>query len=574
MQSDVELVLVVEDSPELTSFLVNTLLPHYGYRGVSATTGAQALHIINQQHPDVVLMDIELPDVNGLDLVEQLRQQGIKTPVIVTTAFGSEETAVRAFRLGVRDYLIKPYTADQVAAAIEDALYLNHLEEEKERLTQQLQRRVQELTVLERIGRSVAAVLDLDTLLNRVVEASVFIAQADEGFLLLLDPETNEPYLRAAKNLEEDQVRLLHLKVKDNLLRQVLRTGQPLSLGNVEGGSNSFKVATGYSVRSLLYVPLVAQDKVVGVLSVDNRTTPRTFSQNDVERLSALANYAVIALQNAWLHESLKEHAAQVEATYVELKELSQIKTQFVQDISHELRVPLTFIKGYVDLLREGAFGEVRLEQLEPLDIIAERTERITQLVSDMLTLQRLESEGIGLAQVNLTEIAHTAVDGARAAAQRAGLVIEEEIPNTLPTIVGDLDQLPRVFDNLLSNAIKFSPDGGTVTVRIHEEQDRVNVYISDTGIGISPENLEHLFSRFYRANESEGKHIAGTGLGLSIVKAIVEAHGGHVSVQSQEGQGSTFSFSLPKAGPEAGPAPPPAPLDSLGQYFPLAYGT
>jgi two-component system NtrC family sensor kinase len=574
MQSDVELVLVVEDSPELTSFLVNTLLPHYGYRSVSATTGAQALHIINQQHPDVVLMDIELPDVNGLDLVEQLRQEGIKTPVIVTTAFGSEETAVRAFRLGVRDYLIKPYTADQVAAAIEDALYLNRLEEEKERLTQQLQRRVQELTVLERIGRSVAAVLDLDTLLNRIVEASVFITQADEGFLLLLDPETNEPYLRAAKNLEEDQVRLLHLKVKDNLLRQVLRSGQPLSLGNVENSSSSFKVATGYSVRSLLYVPLIAQDKVVGVLSVDNRTTPRTFSQNDVERLSALANYAVIALQNAWLHESLKEHAAQIEATYVELKELSQIKTQFVQDISHELRVPLTFIKGYVDLLREGAFGEVRIEQLEPLDIIAERTERITQLVSDMLTLQRLESEGIGLAQVNLIEIAHVAVDGARAAAQRAGLVIEEEIPNTLPTIVGDPDQLPRVFDNLLSNAIKFSPDGGKVTVRIHEEQDRVNVYISDTGIGISPENLEHLFSRFYRANESEGKHIAGTGLGLSIVKAIVEAHGGHVSVQSQEGQGSTFSFSLPKAGPEAGPAPPPAPLDSLGHYFPLAYGT
>ncbi|MEJ2559815.1 MAG: ATP-binding protein [Anaerolineae bacterium] len=574
MQSDVELVLVVEDSPELTSFLVNTLLPHYGYRSVSATTGAQALHIINQQHPDVVLMDIELPDVNGLDLVERLRQQGIKTPVIVTTAFGSEETAVRAFRLGVRDYLIKPYTADQVAAAIEDALYLSRLEEEKERLTQQLQRRVQELTVLERIGRSVAAVLDLDTLLNRVVEASVFITQADEGFLLLLDPETNEPYLRAAKNLEEDQVRLLHLKVKDNLLRQVLRTGLPLSLGNVEDASSNLKVATGYSVQSLLYVPLVAQDKVVGVLSVDNRTTPRTFSQNDVERLSALANYAVIALQNAWLHESLKAHAAQVEATYVELKELSQIKTQFVQDISHELRVPLTFIKGYVDLLREGAFGEVGLEQLEPLDIIAERTERITQLVSDMLTLQRLESEGIGLAQVNLTEIAHAAIDGARAAAQRAGLVIEEKGPDTLPTIVGDPDQLPRVFDNLLSNAIKFSPDGGLVTVRIHEEQNQVNVYISDTGIGISPENLEHLFSRFYRANESEGKHIAGTGLGLSIVKAIVEAHGGHVSVQSQEGQGSTFSFSLPKAGPEAGLASPPAPLDSLGQYFPLAYGT
>lgn len=568
MQSDVKLVLVVEDSPELVSFLVNTLLPHYGYRSMSAATGAQALHIINQQHPDVILMDVELPDVSGLDLIEQLRQQGVKTPVIVTTAFGTEETAVRAFRLGVRDYLIKPYTADQISAAIEDALYLSRLEEEKEQLTQQLQRRVQELTILERIGRSVAAVLDLDTLLNRIVEASVFITQADDGFLLLLDQETNEPYLRAVKNLGEDQVRLLHLKVKDSLLGQVLRTGQPLRLGSAEDTSSNYKVAAGYFVRSLLYVPLVARNQVIGVLSVDKRTTPRAFSQNDVERLSALANYAVIALQNARLHESLKEHAAQIEATYAELKELSRIKTQFVQDVSHELRVPLTFIKGYVDLLREGAFGEVKLEQLEPLDIVAERTERISRLVSDMLTLQRLESEGIGLAQVDLVKIAHTAIDGARAAAQRAGLIIEEEIPKNLSPIVGDPDQLPRIFDNLLSNAIKFSPDGGTVTVRIYEEGDRMNVYLSDTGIGIPPDKLEHLFSRFYRAGESEGKHIAGTGLGLSIVKAIVEAHGGHVSVQSQEGQGSTFGFSLPKAGPEAGPVPPPPPLDvweSLG---------
>ena len=118
MQSDAELVLIVEDNPDLNSFLVDTVLPELGYRSVLAITGAQACQIINEQHPDVILLDVELPDINGLDLVERLRLEEIKTPVIMMTAHGSEETAVRAFRLGVRDYLIKPYTADQIATAI------------------------------------------------------------------------------------------------------------------------------------------------------------------------------------------------------------------------------------------------------------------------------------------------------------------------------------------------------------------------------------------------------------------------------------------------------------------------
>lgn len=551
MHSNAELVLVIEDSPEIIAFLVNDVLPDCGYRGVSATSGAQALHMISQQHPDVILLDVELPDANGLDLVQQLRLKGIKTPVIAMSAHGSEEIAVRAFRLGVRDYLIKPFTSEQVATAIEDALYLSRLEEEKEQLTQQLQQRIRELRVLERIGQSVAAVLDLDSLFNRIVEASVFITQADEGFLLLLDEDSHELYLRAAKNVEAEHVRLLQLKVTDNLLGQVINTGKPLRLGGMEQADSTLKVVTGYLVRALLHVPLIAGNRVVGVLSVHNNKTHRGFSQSDQDRLAALANYAVIALQNAQLHEAIKEHAAWVEAAYGELKEVSQLKIEFVQNISHELRVPLTFVKGYVDLLREGAFGEIKPEQEEPLEIIAKRTDRISRLVGDMLTLQRLESEGIEFTEVDLAKLAHAAVEDARAAAQRAGVVIEEDIPENLPPILGGPDQLPRVFDNLLGNAIKFSPDGGNITVSIRDEADQITVHISDTGIGIPPDKLERLFARFYRASGSEGRRIPGTGLGLSIVKAIIEAHGGQVSVQSQEGKGSTFTFSLPKSAPK-----------------------
>ncbi len=565
MQGNAKLILVVDDSQEIVSLLVNTVLPHCGYRSVAAMTGDQALHIIERQQPDLILLDIELPGISGLDLVEQLRLQKIKTPVIMMTAHGSEQTAVRAFRSGVRDYLIKPFTSDQVMTAIENALYVVRLEEEKEQLTLQLQQRLQELTVLERIGQSVAAVLDLDTLLNRIVEAGVFITQADEGLLLLFDAGTNELYLRAAKNLGEEHARLLRLKVSDSALGEVIRSGQPLRLGEAKGSGN-YKVVTGYLVQALLHVPLISQHRVIGVLSVANRTAQRVFGQNDVERLSALADYAVIALENARLHEALKERADQIEAAYAELQELSRLKAEFVQDVAHELRVPLTFIKGYVDLLREGTFGAIRQEQFEPLNIIAERTERIGRLVSNMLTLQRLEAERLELIPVDIVEIAHAAIGDARAAAHHVGLTIEEDIPETIPPLLGDPDQLPRVFDNLLSNAIKFSPNGGTISVRIRELDEQINVYISDTGLGMSPNELERLFARFYRAGVSNGKRIAGTGLGLSIVKAIVEAHGGQVTVQSRKEHGSTFGFSLPKAGPKAGPVAPPALLDELGQ--------
>jgi signal transduction histidine kinase len=569
MQGDAKLVLVVDNNPDVISFLVDRALPESGYRSVTVATLGEAWHIVNQQHPDVVLLGAELPDANALDLVEQFRRNGVKTPIVLMTSHDSEKIIVRLSRLGMRNYLMKPLTTAQVSAVIEDALYVARLEEEKGGLARNLRQRIRELTVLERIGQSVAATLDLDTLFNRVVEASVFITRAEEGFLLLLDQETNELYLRAAKNLGEEQVRLLRHRVTDNLLGQVVRTGRPLRLGGTGSVDSKVKVVTGYLVRAVLHVPLIVQNQVVGVLSVHNRATGRTFSENDQEHLSALADYAAIAVQNARLHAELKEKAAQVEAAYAELKELSQLQTRFVQEVSHELGVPLTYISGYVDLLREGTFGEIKPEQREPLDIIARRVEQITRLVRDMLTLQRLESEGLELAQVDLVEIARAAITDARAAAQRASLILEEDFPKLMPPILADPERLSHVFDNLLSNAIKFSPQGGTVRVRICEKRHHVNVYISDTGVGIPPDELEHLFVRFYRvqrAGQAQGEPIPGTGLGLSIVKAIVDAHRGHVTVQSRAGQGSTFSFSLPKAGPEARPIPPPTQLDHLGQ--------
>lgn len=168
-----------------------------------------------------------------------------------------------------------------------------------------LERRLQEMRTLFDIGKAVAAATDLDTLLTRIVEAAVFLLRAEESSLLLLDPATNELYLRAQKGLGEKQARRLKIRVEDTLIGGVVRTGKPVILGRSQVADGMLKVVTGYLVHALLYVPLKVGGQVIGVLGVDNQTTPRDFTRHDERLLSALADYAAIAIQNAQLRAAL-----------------------------------------------------------------------------------------------------------------------------------------------------------------------------------------------------------------------------------------------------------------------------
>jgi signal transduction histidine kinase/CheY-like chemotaxis protein len=540
-----EQILIVEDSAETVRFLTEDILPHLGYASRVASSGQEGLQEIEESSPDLVLLDLQLPDMLGTSLIDHLRHRHIDIPIILMTAYGDEVTAVQAFRMGVKDYLIKPFSLREVSSAIEQALRETRLRRERDMLTVRLQQQLQEMNVLSRIGQSVASLLQLDKLLNRIVEASVFITDAEEGFLLLRDDESDELYLRAAKNLGEMRAKVLRLKIQDSLAGQVVTSGQPLCLGGPDAGRR-FKVKTGYLVNSLLYVPLRVRGDVIGVLSVDNQMKSRAFTPDDQDRLSTLADYAAIAIENAKLHEAAQERARQVEQAYAELQEANQIKEQFVQNVSHELRNPLTYIRGYLELMSDGAFGELTEQQLGTLEIVLERTDAVTEMVDDILTFQRVGRGGLQLAPMNLTDAACEALRGAEGAALQAGIEIKAEIPAELPTIMGEYEGLVRVFDNLLSNAIKFSSEGAKVVLRLWREGHWLEAEVADTGIGISEEHLERIFERFYQVDGSSKRRYPGTGLGLSIVKQIVEAHGGKVKVESRLGQGSKFSFSLP----------------------------
>src|SRR6266508_409697 len=293
-----EEILIIDDSQQICSMLAEYVLPELGYTSAIANT-------VRQRLPDLILLDLQLPDISGLDLLRLIAQDGYDVPVILMTAHGSEGIAVEAFRLGARNYLIKPFSETEAQVVIDQALRERRLKREKEQLTRNLQQRVKELTVLYSIGQSVSSLLDLEELLERIVEAAVYITRAEEGFLLLRDPHADELYLRAAKNLGEQRAQRMRMPIEDTLAGQVIRSGRPVRLDRASAGS-ALKIKAGFLVREILQVPSTVRNAAMCVRAVDKQQSERTFSGKDQYLLSALADYAAIAIDNARLYQEVK----------------------------------------------------------------------------------------------------------------------------------------------------------------------------------------------------------------------------------------------------------------------------
>lgn len=231
------------------------------------------------------------------------------------------------------------------------------------------------------------------------------------------------------------------------------------------------------------------------------------------------------------------------------LRALDKLKDEFVALVSHELRTPLTSIRGYVELILEGAAGEPSAEQTRLLAVVDRNAQRLEQLVGDLLFVAQVEAGRLQLetGPVELEQVAAEAVETGRPLADQKGIGLTLH-PESIPTIQGDRGRLGQLLDNFVSNAIKFTPEGGSVHVRLRTHQSSALIEIEDTGIGIPQAEQKRLFERFFRSSTATSRAIQGTGLGLTISKAIAEAHGGRITFSSTEGQGTTFRIQLPLA--------------------------
>jgi PAS domain S-box-containing protein len=306
-----ERILLIDNSPQFRSVMGHQVLGGQGYEVLIAKSGSEGLALARDLQPDLIIAGYDLQEMNGLEIVAALKEAGLNIPIILTTAEGSEVLAVRAMRAGVRDYLIKPVTAEAMVDAVQRVLQQHWKNQIKERLpahllqaNRKLERRLRELSTLVHLGKSVTSMRDLEQVLNQVVEAAVQVTGAEESSLLLVDKSTGQLYMSAAWNIDSKTVHTLRLKVEDSLAGTVVKTGEPI----IVSGEDLIKIKTAYLVKCLVYVPLRSHNQVIGVLSVDNRTKPHEFDQHEVQVLSLLADFAAIAIENARLYaETIQE---------------------------------------------------------------------------------------------------------------------------------------------------------------------------------------------------------------------------------------------------------------------------
>jgi signal transduction histidine kinase len=302
------------------------------------------------------------------------------------------------------------------------------------------------------------------------------------------------------------------------------------------GCSPNFKRRT---IRALVTVPLLSEDRLVGALTL-NRRTPGVFSSKVIELLTTFASQSALAIQNARLFREIEQKSHELEAA-------SRHKSEFLANMSHELRTPLNAIIGFSEVLTDRMFGELNEKQEEYLKDIYASDTHLLSLINDILDLSKIEAGRmeLELSEFDLPLAIDTALMLVRERAGRRSIALHTNVDDRLGQIQADERKVRQVVLNLLSNAIKFAPEGGRIDVGAAPKDGFVEVSVTDTGVGIAPEDQEAVFEEFRQVGMA-AKKVEGTGLGLTLCRKFVELHGGRIWVKSELGVGSTFTFSLP----------------------------
>lgn len=316
-----DLILTILSEAQAT-FLLERMLQSMGFEVQAVPDRAHALEILPRIHPVLVFLGEKLPDSEGLSLASEIIRRFPATPIILFVSQESTEVLKAAMRLGITEYLCLPLRAEDLNRAIRNSLELARQRKEavlleSRRVTAGLQQRLNELETLTRLGRTITGSLDLDHVLSSIVEAAVELTGAEEGSLLLLDEETGELYMRAARNFQEEFVRTFRIPVTDTLAGSVIRNGQSVLLDE----NTPQKIKTAYLVQSLLYVPLMINGQVFGVLGVDNRQNRLPFTEHHTRLLEALAEFAVIAIENARLFADTIAERRKMETVLTEVRD-------------------------------------------------------------------------------------------------------------------------------------------------------------------------------------------------------------------------------------------------------------
>jgi signal transduction histidine kinase len=432
--------------------------------------------------------------------------------------------------------------ADQAVIAIENVRLFTELRER----TTELGRSVGELKALGEVGQAVSSTLDLETVLSTIVTRATELTGMDGGSIYEFEEARESFHLHTTFRLHEELVEVLRvspIRKGDGALGQMAVTREPVQVPEVED-ERAYKsrlrgLLIRHGCRSLLAVPLLREDHLLGGLVV-YRNRPGEFGQQVIDLMRTFATQSALAIQNARLYREIEEKGRQLQLA-------SQHKSEFLANMSHELRTPLNAVIGFSEVLAEQLFGEINAKQAEYVNDILESGRHLLLLINDILDLSKIEAGRMGL-EPEVFDLAG-AIDNAltlvRERAHKRGIALASAVDPKVGAIRADQRKVKQVLLNLLSNALKFTSEGGRVDVRAVAHGGMAEISVSDTGVGIAPEDLEAVFEEFRQVG-SVSKKIEGTGLGLAISRKFVELHGGTIRVESAVDKGSTFTFTLP----------------------------
>jgi signal transduction histidine kinase/CheY-like chemotaxis protein len=443
-----------------------------------------------------------------------------------------------------RDAEVMEAFAAQAAIALKNVALLGALESR----TAELARKVEELESLREVGDAVSSILDLDEVLQTVVTHAVRITGTDGGSIMEYIEEEDAFSVRAAYGTSAsllDALRGVRIERDSTLVGRAALQRGPLVVSDLdtEPLDPHLRILRAHGWRSVLAVPMLRQDRMVGALVI-HRKVPGDFGPETLRMLETFAAQSALAILNARLFRDLDRSRADLEVA-------SRHKSEFLASMSHELRTPLNAVIGFSEVLLDQLFGEVNPKQAEYLRDIRNSGKHLLELLNEILDLSKVEAGKMELEpqRFDVASVLEYSLGLLRQRAANHGITLELVVPVEVGAVHADELRFKQVVVNLLTNAVKFTPDGGRVTVAARLVGEELQVSVTDTGIGVPPEDRARIFESFQQGGRGAPKE-EGTGLGLTLSRRIVELFGGRMWLESEVGVGSTFGFAVPVGSP------------------------
>jgi signal transduction histidine kinase len=404
------------------------------------------------------------------------------------------------------------------------------------------QRRASELALISQATHAVSSTLNLETVLQTIMSQAIQVLQVEAGSVLLLEESSGDLMFAAAAGPSGERLQGTRVPIATSIAGQAVREGRSLMVTDAQHHNRLYRAVddlSGLTTQSLLAVPLQAHGRTIGVLEAMNKLDGE-FSPADLALLEALAGPAATAIENARLYEAALRHAEEIQRSQQQLIRSEKLAAtgRLAVSLAHEINNPLQAIRNLLFLTLEPEVNEAKRHEF--LEMASEETSRLITLIQQTLEFYRPAQAEAGPVDINAAVERVLAL--ARKKLAHSEVEVELALASGLPPVIGMPDQLAQVFLNLIVNAAEAMTDGGKLCIESRVDDDHIQVIFADTGPGIAPEDLPHIFEPFYTTKDS------GTGLGLAVSYNIIESHQGTLSVESVPGHGATFTVRLPAA--------------------------